>query len=92
MNTGQTGAWDWFIERDVGPSAGYLGCLGLWCAALPRTKSRVAVLAVVGVVFATTQLPGPVGISVEAKASADLAHLIAVPAGWWIGRWARRRG
>jgi hypothetical protein len=80
-----------YLARDVGPSAGSLGCLGLACARLPRSLQWTGgglVLAGLATVFVlavvTTQDASVV--------SADLAHLLAFALGWLSSRIGRRRG
>lgn len=71
--------------RDVGPSAGYYGCLGLVVASLSPSKRRaiaagILLLLVVRLVWSTIQL------SAEGREmSADVAHLIAFPLGFVAG-------
>ncbi len=76
--------------RDVGPSAGYYGCLGVavaglaakrrnWCVAL----NLVALL--LRLYWSATQLPEE-----GRMLSADLAHLIAFPLGVLSSRWRCR--
>ena len=72
---------------DVGPSAGYMGCLG---AALARYRHRaVRVLAFAVVLWLIADLAGLVALGprVPAETAADIAHLIALPAGWLLGWW-----
>lgn len=78
---GSTTASLLFLARDVGPSAGFAGCLGYLIAGL---KPRARVLALAGGVIALAAalalaLPG-VG-SDPAGVSAALTHLLALPAG-----------
>jgi hypothetical protein len=78
-----------YLARDVGPSAGAFGCLGLACARLPRPWQWVGgglVLAALVTVFVFAVITGQRAVAV----SADLAHLLAFPFGWLsslIGRW-----
>ncbi len=70
-----------YLARDIGPSAGYFGCLGLAVTALPRPARRwagAAVLAglLVALVSAVIE-PTPSGIEISASA----AHFIAFPLG-----------
>ncbi len=70
-----------FDAQDVGPSAGYYGCLGLAVAGLPGRKRKKIVFAVLAVlllrlVWSTAHIPE------EGRTmSADLAHLTAFPLG-----------
>lgn len=69
--------WLLYSVRDVGPSAGYVGCLAALTVAAPR-KWRLALLAVAGVALggalAITLVSEPL---VPAALSADVAHLTA---------------
>jgi len=78
--------------RDVGPSAGYFGCLGLALAALPRpARGRVlaAVLVLLAARFAGSFIRVPDG---GRQISADSAHLVALPLGFLAARIRRARG
>jgi hypothetical protein len=76
--------------RDVGPSAGYIGALGLACAFLPSPWRHRAAIAVMLGLLLFVLLP-PDGTQTDAvKLSADLAHLIAFPLGWLsLSLWRR---
>ena len=79
------------LARDVGPSAGYFGCLGLASRRLPRPWSWLSGTAVlVALIIALFQAPR-VGQGTAVKLAADLAHLIAFPLGWLTGRWHPRQ-
>jgi len=71
------------VAHDVGPSAGYFGCLGLACARFPNRHGAglAGLLILAGSGLALFQLSG-VGQDATVKLSADLAHLIAFPLGW----------
>jgi hypothetical protein len=74
------------IARDVGPSAGYFGCLGLACGRLPgRWRWATGSVILLGLVAAFF-LPGQAGQAREVKLFADLAHLLAFPFGWLSAR------
>lgn len=76
------------LARDVGPSAGYFGALGLASRRLPGPWSWLSGTAVViGLVYALFQAPRT-GQSAPVKLAADLAHLIAFPLGWATGKLA----
>lgn len=79
--------------RDVGPSAGYLGCLGLLFATLPHRRLR-GVLVVGVLCWLGADLVGwvPMGSTPAQDVSADLAHLIAFPTGWLAGEIGTRLG
>jgi hypothetical protein len=76
--------------RDVGPSAGYIGALGLACALLPSPwRYRAAFIVMLGLAFSVL-LPPDGTESEVVKLSADLAHLIAFPLGWLsLSLWRR---
>lgn len=77
--------------RDVGPSAGYFGCLALLCFGLPARSKRWAGIAIETLLCATlagswarTQVD-PVDLS------AALAHAVAFPIGWALATVAASR-
>ncbi|MHB8685531.1 MAG: hypothetical protein ACYC9X_14540 [Dehalococcoidia bacterium] len=78
--------------RDVGPSAGYVGALGLLCALLPRPWRNVAAaVVVVGLVYVVFA-PDEHAVTNAARLSADIAHFIAFPLGWYsLALWRRLR-
>ena len=70
-----------FDARDVGPSAGYYGCLGLAVAGLSSRNRQASVVAILLILllrlaWSTLHLPEEGRVM-----SADLAHLIAFPMG-----------
>ncbi|MCA9124422.1 MAG: hypothetical protein H6822_18565 [Planctomycetaceae bacterium] len=70
-----------FHARDVGPSAGYYGCLGLVVAGLSsRTRNvlipAITLILLLRLTWSTMHLPEE-----GRMMSADLAHLIAFPLG-----------
>lgn len=73
------------VARDVGPSAGYFGCLGLACARLPG-RWRWLSAAIWAALWATLWLPGGIGHARTLAISASLAHVIAFPLGWIAAR------
>ena len=77
------------VTRDVGPSAGYFGCLGLVSARLPGRWRWLSGLAGLAVLVTAVFLPAQPEESPGVKFLADTAHLIAFPLGWLFGR--RRR-
>ena len=82
---GLPGSTDLATARDVGPSAGYFGCLGFVCARqrpLWRWISGAVVLLALCVVLV---LPPAAGQDRTLKLSADMAHLIAFPLGFVLG-------
>ncbi|HYM16054.1 MAG TPA: hypothetical protein VEZ14_10890 [Dehalococcoidia bacterium] len=69
--------------RDVGPSAGYVGALGLVCALLPSPwRHRAAIAVLIGLLFFAL-LPPDGSESDAVKLSADIAHVIAFVLGWF---------
>jgi hypothetical protein len=81
----QLGAW-WgtllAAQHDVGPSAGYYGCLGAICRQFPGKWRRwvIAGVSVSLIARLTISLVRDAG-DVELTIAADLAHLIAFPIG-----------
>jgi hypothetical protein len=71
-----------FFSRDVGPSAGFMGSLGLVSSGLPRPWRWVAFNVILLFLLVSLFLPPRVGETQAVKLSADLAHLIAFPLGW----------
>jgi hypothetical protein len=71
------------LARDVGPSAGYFACLGLVSARLKCPwhwiSGGILFVLLVIVLF----VPAFNGESAQLKFSADLAHLLAFPLGWF---------
>lgn len=75
--------WD---VQDVGPSAGYYGCLGLAMMSLPTTTRTALIVAIVTVLvgraaWSWIHLPEN-----GRMLSADLAHVIAFPLGLLVSR------
>ena len=68
------------LSRDVGPSAGYFGVLGLAVALTKDPWRRWAGAAVM--LFLLAAFFTETGNDPGAEYSADLAHLIAFPLGW----------
>lgn len=69
------------FSRDVGPSAGYFGALGLDCAGLKSPFRWIAGgIVLSGLAIALLTVSGHSGRRIEL--SADLAHLIAFPLGF----------
>jgi hypothetical protein len=80
-----------YLARDAGPSAGSFGCLGLACARLPRPwcwADGGLVLAGLGTVFLVAWFTGQDTVVV----SADMAHLLAFPLGWFSALIGGRQG
>lgn len=83
-----------FSERDVGPSAGYYGCLGFSVAMITQRSWRQRLMSAVGLIlvlrlgWSSWQLEQTSG----GAFSADLAHTIAFPLGALLSNaWKRRR-
>jgi hypothetical protein len=72
-----------FFSRNVGPSAGYMGCLGLITTFLPRLWRWVAFGVIMAYLSIALFLPSRTGVSPAIELSDDLAHLIAYPLGWF---------
>lgn len=71
-----------FFFRDVGPSAGYMGSLGLITTFLPKPWRWVAFTTILIFLIIALFLPAQAEEAQAVKLSADLAHLIAFPLGW----------
>jgi hypothetical protein len=71
-----------FFLRDVGPSAGYMGSLGLITTFLPKPWRWMTFGAILILLIVALFLPPRPGETQALKLSADLAHLIAFPLGW----------
>jgi hypothetical protein len=71
-----------FFSRNVGPSAGYMGCLGLITTFLPKPWRFVAFGIVLSYLLVALFLPSRARISPAIELSDDLAHLIAYPLGF----------
>jgi hypothetical protein len=81
------------IARDVGPSAGYFACLGLVSAQLKRPWNWVSGGLLFAMFVITLFMPAAVGENAQIKFSADLAHMLAFPLGWFgslIGKNSKR--
>ena len=73
------------LSRDVGPSAGYFGALGLVSAHLKHPWNLISGgLIFIGLQLALLHVSG--GNSLGMEVSADLAHLIAFPLGWYSSK------
>jgi hypothetical protein len=77
--------------RDVGPSAGYVGALGMVCAWLPRRLRTLAIVLVMAALLAVMLVPTGSPRAEAVKISAGLAHLIAFPMGLAAGVFWRSR-
>jgi hypothetical protein len=71
-----------YTLRDVGPSAGYFGCMGLIVAQLPRPWKHWVGLAIMVSLIAGMVYSAHYGPTIDV--SAGLAHLVAFPLGWSI--------
>ena len=73
------------LSRDVGPSAGYFGALGLVSARLKYPWNLISGgLIFIGLQLALLRVSG--GNNLGMEVSADLAHLIAFPLGWYSSK------
>jgi hypothetical protein len=73
------------LSRDVGPSAGYFGALGLVSAHLKHPWNLISGgLIFIGLQLALLRVSG--GNNLGMEISADLAHLIAFPLGWYSSK------
>jgi len=73
------------LVRDVGPSAGYFGCLGLVSSRLKLPWQWITGITILGFLAASLFLSPSLGEDARVKFSADLAHLLAFPMGWLSG-------
>ena len=74
------------MEHDVGPSAGYYGCLGLACQKQNPSR-RLWLLSVIGGILLARVIwsaLSPAGR--QASLGPDIAHLIAFPLGVALGK------
>jgi hypothetical protein len=71
------------IARDVGPSAGYFACLGLVSAQLKRPWNWVSGGLLFVMFVIVLFIPAAAGENAQIKFSADLAHTLAFPLGWF---------
>jgi len=73
------------LSRDVGPSAGYFGALGLVSAHMKHPWNLISGgLIFIGLQLALLHVSGSNSLGMEV--SADLAHLIAFPLGWYSSK------
>ena len=82
----QLRAFGWEADeaaRDVGPSAGYFACLGLLSAQLKRPWNLASGAVLFSMFAIALFLPPAAGESATLKFSADLAHMLAFPLGWF---------
>lgn len=79
------------LSRDVGPSMGYFGALGLAVATLKRPWHWIVGAAIfAALTFSMLTIGGHGGLGMEL--SADLAHMIAFPLGWLSLRISASKG
>ncbi|MCA9236512.1 MAG: rhomboid family intramembrane serine protease [Planctomycetales bacterium] len=80
------------VARDVGPSAGYYGCLGAVLAAIASPRRRWLMLAAVATLLGCRLIWSALSVdSAVDSLPADIAHVIALPAGAIWGVMLRRR-
>ena len=73
------------LSRDVGPSAGYFGALGVVSAHLKYPWNLVSGgIILVALEFALLHISGNNNLGLEV--SADIAHIIAFPLGWYSSK------
>ena len=73
------------LSRDVGPSAGYFGALGLVSAHLKYPWNLVSGgMIFIALEFALLHISGNNTLGLEV--SADIAHIIAFPLGWYSSK------
>jgi hypothetical protein len=71
-----------FFSRNVGPSAGYMGTLGLITTFLPKPWRWVVFGVILAFLLIALFFPEGAGVSPAIELSDDLAHLIAYPVGF----------
>jgi hypothetical protein len=71
-----------FYSRDIGPSAGYMGLLGLITTLLPKPWRWLAFAGILVYLVAALFLPSGSGVTAAIEINDDLAHLIAYPLGF----------
>jgi hypothetical protein len=71
-----------FFSRDVGPSAGYMGCLGFIVYFVPKPWRWVAAGIILAYLVVSLAIPSNGGIAPALELTDGLAHLIAFPLGW----------
>jgi hypothetical protein len=72
--------------RDVGPSAGYFGCLALLCSGLPARSKRLAGVAIEIALCAVFGYSLARAGANPTDMSAALSHVIAFPLGWVLAK------
>ena len=73
-------------ENDVGPSAGYYGCLGVVCHKQPQQRRTWLLSVIGGLLLARVVWSGLSPYGDRADLSAAVAHLIAFPLGVSLGK------
>jgi hypothetical protein len=71
-----------FFSRNVGPSAGYMGTLGLITTFLPKPWRWVVFGVILAYLLFAVFQPSQAGVTPAIEFSDDLAHLIAYPIGF----------
>jgi membrane associated rhomboid family serine protease len=77
-------------EHDVGPSAGYYGCLGFVCQKWPEKRRHWLYALIGGVLLARLVWAALSPRTPHALLGADMAHLVAFPLGIALGRFVLR--
>ncbi|MCX6048938.1 MAG: hypothetical protein NT075_27880 [Chloroflexi bacterium] len=80
------------LVRDVGPSAGYFGCLGFATQRLPARLGQFIHSFILGILLINWLTPALQAEEHDTKFFADLAHLIAFPLGRLVARIDRTLG
>jgi membrane associated rhomboid family serine protease len=73
-------------EHDVGPSAGYYGCLGFVCQKWPDRQRRWLYAVIGGLLVARLAWAALSPRTAHAPLGADIAHLLAFPLGIALGK------
>jgi hypothetical protein len=74
----------WYV-RDVGPSAGYYGCLGMAIHSQGAILSWIAA-GIILIILSVRLITSSYHLLDDGRTmSADVAHLIAFPIGLWVG-------
>ena len=77
-------------EKDVGPSAGYYGCLGFWMVSINSRHRRFLIPCLILVLAVRLAISLAQFELNPATVSADLSHLAAFLLGLMIGFWNQR--
>lgn len=75
---------DIYTLRDVGPSAGYFGCMGLIASQIPRPWKYLVGLAIIAGLIGGVVVSAYRGATIDV--AAGVSHLVAFPLGWCIAQ------